>query len=229
MASRRAAERMIAEGRVRVNGVPAQIGQSVDPDRDRVEVDGRPVEGADRRFYILLNKPAGVVTTARDTHGRRTVVDYVRSLEARVFPVGRLDIDVEGALLLTNDGELAHRITHPRYEVEKVYDAWVVGRMKPEALRQLEQGVMLDDGMTAPARAEVVETGPNSTRLRLTLHEGRNREVKRMCAAVGHRVRTLKRIAVGGVELGELPRGQWRHLEAQEVAALRRRTGLDAP
>lgn len=221
VASRRAAERIIAEGRVTVNGRRAGVGESVDPAADRVEVDGKPVRPVEQLVYVLLNKPKGVITSAVDTHWRKTVLDCVARVPHRLFPVGRLDLDVEGALLLTNDGELAYRLTHPRYEVSKVYLAKVKGQVTPEETRRLERGIRLDDGMTAPAKAEVLEAGPRESVLRLTLHEGRKREVKRMCAAVGHPVRSLQRIAFAGLELGALKPGQWRYLKPTEVEALK--------
>ncbi|HRI87461.1 MAG TPA: pseudouridine synthase, partial [Candidatus Hydrogenedentes bacterium] len=176
--------------------------------------------------YILLNKPRGVVTTAKDTHNRRTVLDCLHGMNTRVFPVGRLDFDVEGALLLTNDGELAFRLTHPKYLVEKVYLAWVKGRMTTDTAIALEKGVELEDGMTAPARVQIKSLGENSTLVQLVLTEGRNREVKRMCAHVGHPVSELQRIAIGGVKVKGLRPGEWRELSDAEVRALRKITQL---
>src|SRR5437764_10010232 len=205
VASRRGADELIKAGRVTVNGEPGQLNTFVQS-RDRVAVDGERV-ALQRLAYVLLHKPAGVVTTARDPGGRPTVVDLVPA-EPRVVPVGRLDADTTGALLLTNDGELAHRLAHPRYEVEKVYVADVEGEPSDEALRLLAGGVELEDGRTAPAKAR--RLGPS--RLELTLHEGRNRQVKRMCEAVGHPVRRLHRRAYAGLPLGNLRPGKWRAL-----------------
>lgn len=221
IASRRASENLIRQGRVTVNGTLAGIGCDIDPERDTVCVNGEPVR-REKPVYILFNKPAGVVTTVQDTHDRKTVMDYFRSLEARVFPVGRLDLDVGGVLLLTNDGELAQRLTHPRYEIPKTYVATVKGRVGDDALRKLEAGVPLADGPTAPMRAEVLSRKKDTSRLRLTLHEGRKREVKRMCQAVGHEVRRLRRVQFAGLETGSLRPGQWRWLRREEVARLRR-------
>lgn len=229
VASRRAAEQLIVEGRVRVNGRTAQVGESIDPASDRVEVDGRPVQPEDRKVYILLNKPRGTITSAKDTHGRDTVLDRVSAVGERVFPVGRLDLDVEGALLLTNDGELAFRLTHPSYEVDKVYLAWVKGIVTPETAARLRAGVVLDDGKTAPAKVIVLRSGARATMIQITLHEGRKREVKRMCAAVGHPVRELQRVAFANLRLGELKPGEWRHLTPQEVEKLKHLVGLDSP
>jgi 23S rRNA pseudouridine2605 synthase len=214
VASRRGAEELIHAGRVRVNGERAGLATFVGA-RDQVEVDGRPVE-PEALTYVLLHKPPGVVTTARDPHGRPTVVDLVGH-DRRVVPVGRLDADTTGVLLLTNDGPLAHRLMHPRYEVDKVYEVDVEGEPDREALRRLAQGVELDDGPTAPAR--VRRLGP--ARLELTIHEGRKHQVKRMCAAVGHPVRRLHRSGYAGLTLDGLAAGRWRELGADEVACLR--------
>jgi pseudouridine synthase len=229
VASRRASERLITEGRVTVNGVVAQIGQSVDPAKDRVKVDGKPVKPADTLVYVLLNKPKGTVTSAKDTRNRRTVVDCVKDLKTRVFPVGRLDIDVEGAVLLTNDGELAYRLMHPSHGAPKVYQAWVAGKMTPETAQRIEGGVMLEDGMSAPAKAEILHTTQTSTLVQLTLYEGRNHEVKRLCMAVGHPVKHLKRVAVGNIRIRGLNPGQWRHLTDREVKSLKELVGLATP
>jgi 23S rRNA pseudouridine2605 synthase len=214
LASRRGAEELIRAGRVRVNGEPAGLATFVEAG-DRVEVDGRKVE-PEPLAYVLLHKPAGIVTTARDPHGRPTVVDIVGH-ERRVVPVGRLDVDTTGALLLTNDGELAHRLMHPRYEVDKVYEVEVEGRPDDAALRRLREGVELDDGRTAPAG--VRRLGPS--RLELTLHEGRKHQVKRMCAAVGHPVRRLHRSAYAALTVEGLAPADSRELTAAEVKALR--------
>jgi pseudouridine synthase len=217
VASRRKADELIKAGRVRVNGKPGQLNTFVEA-RDRVEVDGRPV-AKQQLAYLLLHKPAGVVTTARDPGGRPTVVDLVPR-EPRVVPAGRLDADTTGALLLTNDGDLAHRLAHPRYEIDKVYVAEVEGDPTDEALRTLADGVELDDGRTAPAR--VRRLGP--ARIQLTLHEGRKHQVKRMCEAVGHPVRRLHRRAYAGLTLGGLRPGAWRELTRAEVERLQAAT-----
>jgi pseudouridine synthase len=198
---------------VRVNGEVADFATFVGA-RDRVEVNGRAVE-PQALTYVLLHKPAGVVTTARDPHGRPTVVDLIGH-ERRIVPVGRLDADTTGALLLTNDGPLAHRLMHPRYEVDKVYEVEVEGRPGEEALRLLAEGVELDDGVTAPARAR--RLGPS--RVELTIHEGKKHQVKRMCEAVGHPVRRLHRSAYAGLTLDGLDPGDWRELTAAEAKGL---------
>jgi 23S rRNA pseudouridine2605 synthase len=212
--SRRKADELIKSGRVTVNGERGQLNTFVES-RDRVEVDGQTV-APQRLAYVLLHKPAGVVTTARDPRGRPTVVELVEH-PSRVVPVGRLDADTTGVLLLTNDGELAHRLAHPRYRVDKVYEVDVDGEPTEERLRRLREGVELDDGRTSPARAERV--GPN--RLQLVIHEGRKHQVKRMCAAVGLPVRRLHRSRYDGVELGGLSPGSWRELTREEVERVR--------
>jgi len=213
--SRRVCEDLIAAGRVTVNGEVAVLGRRVDPDVDVVEVDGAPVGTKADLVHYLLNKPAGIVTTASDTHGRRTVVGLVPA-EPRVYPVGRLDADTEGLLLLTNDGAWANHIAHPSSGVEKEYLATVVGRVSPGALRQLRDGVELDDGVTAPAVVSQPEPGV----VRLTIHEGRNRQVRRMCEAVGHPVERLVRVRIGPLRDQRLAPGAWRSLTPDEVIAL---------
>jgi 23S rRNA pseudouridine2605 synthase len=219
IASRRRADELIKAGRVRVNGRPGELSTFVCA-ADAVEVDGRPV-ARQRLAYLLLHKPPGVVTTARDPQGRPTVVGLVPA-EPRVVPVGRLDADTTGVLLLTNDGQLAHRLAHPRYEVDKVYEVEVEGDPPETALRQLAEGVELDDGRTAPARARSLGRGL----LELTIHEGRKHQVKRMCEAVGHPARRLHRSRYAGLEVRGLAPGAWRELTTEEVASLRRLVGL---
>lgn len=215
--SRRVVEDMIADGRIRVNGEVAELGRRADPDVDQIEVDGALVGVRPDTVWYLLNKPAGVVTTAADTHGRPVVVDLVPA-EPRVFPVGRLDLETEGLLLLTNDGEVTHRLTHPSYGVEKEYLAHVEGRPGRGALRQLREGVELDDGLTAPAKVSAVEPDV----IRLVIHEGRNRQVRRMCDAVGHPVRRLVRVRIGPITDRSLGPGESRRLAVDEVRALER-------
>ena len=215
--SRRASEALIAAGRVRVNGEVAALGDRADPETDRIEVDGAVLGIRPGLVHYLLNKPAGVVTTASDPQGRPTVVGLVPA-EPRVFPVGRLDADTEGLLLLTNDGELAHRLTHPSFGVDKEYLADVEGRPTRGVLRRLREGVELEDGPTAPAKVSLV----GDRLLRITIHEGRKRQVRRMCDAVGLPVRRLVRVRIGPIADRRLAPGEWRALEPDEVRALER-------
>jgi 23S rRNA pseudouridine2605 synthase len=213
--SRRACEELIVEGRVRVNGERAHLGRRIDPATDTVEVDGVPVGVRPDLVYYLLNKPVGVVTTATDPLGRPTVVELVPP-RPRVFPVGRLDADSEGLLILTNDGELAQRLSHPSFGIDKEYLAHVEGTPSPGAIRRLRQGVELEDGLTAPAKVSSVAPGL----LRVVIHEGRNRQVRRMCAAVGHPVLRLVRTRIGPVTDRRLAPGRWRKLSTAEVRKL---------
>lgn len=217
--SRRACEELIAAGRVTVDGEVAELGRRIDPVTARVALDGVPVVTDPRRVYYLLNKPAGVVTTARDPQGRTTVCDLVPR-DPRVFPVGRLDAETEGLLVLTNDGALAQLLTHPSRGVEKEYLAEVEGVPGPAALRRLREGVDLEDGRTARAIARVVQRGRDTAAIVLVLHEGRKRQVRRMCAAVGHPVRRLVRTRIGSATDPALPPGRWRPLTSPEVRAL---------
>ncbi|MGE5509519.1 MAG: pseudouridine synthase [Chitinophagales bacterium] len=221
VASRRAAEELILSGRVSVNGrIVRELGVKVDPGRDELALDGRPLAQPPRNEYLLLNKPAGVITTARDPQGRPTVLDLVDCPGVRLFPVGRLDADTEGLLLLTNDGELANLLLHPRYHVAKTYEAVVAGRVTGADLTRLERGVVLEDGPTAPARARCLASDGQTSTVELVIREGRKRQVKRMLAAVGHPVLHLRRTAFGPLRLGALAPGQWRRLSEQEVASL---------
>jgi 23S rRNA pseudouridine2605 synthase len=217
LGSRRACEELIAEGRVTVNGEVATLGTRANPDVDAIEVDGARIGVREGLVHYLLNKPVGVVTTASDPQSRPTVVGLVPA-EPRVYPVGRLDADTEGLLVLTNDGDLAHRLTHPSFGIDKEYLADVTGTPSRGALRRLREGVDLEDGPTAPARVSLV--GDHT--LRITIHEGRNRQVRRMCEAVGHPVRRLVRVRIGPLADRRLPPGEWRPLTQAEVRALER-------
>ena len=217
LGSRRVCEELIGEGRVTVDGAVAELGCRVNVESARIEVDGAPVGVRPGLVYYLLNKPAGVVTTTSDPYDRLTVVDLVPD-DPRVFPVGRLDAQTEGLLLLTNDGDLAHRLTHPSFGVDKEYLAEVEGRPSPAAVRRLREGVVLEDGRTAPARAVLVDASV----LRITIHEGRNRQVRRMCEAIGHPVARLVRTRIGPLVDRSLAPGSHRTLVAEEMQALRR-------
>jgi 23S rRNA pseudouridine2605 synthase len=220
LTSRRGADLLVLDGRVAVNGVVVrEPGTQADPDVDDVRLDGRPVRAAEPRRYLLLNKPAGYVTSRHDPEGRAVVTDLVPA-GVRLYPVGRLDVDVEGALLLTNDGALTHRLLHPRYGLPRVYEAEVTGAVGRAALPRWRAGVTLDDGPAVPLDVALLDAGPRESRLRLTFAEGRKHEVKRYCEALGHRVIRLRRVAFGPITLGALPVGAHRALTRKEVAAL---------
>ncbi|MGE3913840.1 MAG: pseudouridine synthase [Chloroflexota bacterium] len=224
VASRRASEEIILAGRVQVNGqVAAELGTTVDPDLDQVTLDGQPVRPPRRQTSIMLNKPTGVVSTASDPQGRKTVLDYVTELQTRLYPVGRLDYDSEGLIVLTDDGDLALQLTHPRHDVEKEYHAFVRGDVTEQVLRQLSGGVELDGRRTAPARFSIIEQREAGTWVRVILHEGRNRQIRRMAAEVGLNIVRLIRVRIGSLRLGDLPSGAWRDLTVAEVAALQRK------
>jgi len=221
IASRRGAERLIEAGRVRVNGrVVTERGAKADPESDRIEVDGHPLPPAQPRAYLLLHKPAGYLTTRVDPRGRATVFALLPDLGVRLHPVGRLDADTEGLLLLTSDGALTYGLTHPRHGVPRVYEAWVEGRIPPGALAALRGGVLLEDGPAVPTEVRLLGHAGGTSRLRVTLTEGRYREVRRMIQAVGLRVRRLVRVGFGPIRLGRLRVGQSRPLTPAEVEAL---------
>jgi 23S rRNA pseudouridine2605 synthase len=227
VASRRACEELIRQGRVTVNGETASLGRSVEPEQDRVELDGKPVQKEQRRTVILLYKPRGVVSTSSDPEGRRTVQDYFREIPERLYNVGRLDLNSEGLLLMTNDGALANRLTHPRYGVEKTYYAVCDGRLTASEAAKLTNGIELEDGVTAPARVDAVRTTQRGdTSFLITIHEGRNRQIRRMLEAVGHRTLRLKRERFGPLSLGTLAPGEWRKLSDEEIKKLENALGL---
>ena len=221
LASRREAERWIEAGRVTVDGRVASLGDKADPACEVVTVDGKPIGRAETLVTLLLNKPVGYVTTMSDPGGRPVVSDLLTDVPQRVVPVGRLDLTTEGLLLMTNDGDLAQRLAHPRFHVEKTYLARVHGLVDAASINRLAGGVKLEDGMTAPARVRLVRTTRTNSWLEITLHEGRNRQVRRMCEALGYTVSRLKRIGYAFLEEGALSTGQYRRLSAQEVERLR--------
>lgn len=219
--SRRAAEQMILEGKVRVGGkTVTELGTKINPDKDKVFVDGKPIREESKKYYIMLNKPTGYVTTAKDQFDRKTVLDLVQDLDARLYPVGRLDYDSEGLLFLSNDGDFTYRLTHPKSEVSKKYKVLVAGNVLLENVRILRSGVVIDGKKTAPCRVEITGQKENSTELTFVISEGRNRQIRKMCDAVGHDVIKLKRVAIGNVMLGNLPKGKWRHLTEGELKLL---------
>ncbi len=221
--SRRAAEEALRAGRVSVNGQRAQLGDRADAQADRICLDGQPLPAAPRRLYIVLNKPRGYVTSLRDEKGRHTVDELVQDLEERLYPVGRLDLDSEGLLLMTNDGDFANRIMHPSQEVEKVYRTWVSGEEIRAKAAELRRPMRIDGHTLRPAVVEIERCEANTATLLITIHEGRNRQVRKMCQSVGLRVTRLCRIREGAVSLGKLPLGKWRYLSEAELRALGRR------
>lgn len=227
LASRRKAEDWIRSGRVKVNGqVVTALGVKVNPARDTIEVDGTPLR-PEKLVYIMLHKPEGYVTTLRDPQGRPTVIDLLHGIPQRLFPVGRLDYNTRGLLLLTNDGALAHRLAHPSYEVVKVYQARLRGSITDEAIRRLREGVRLVDGMTAPAAVRLLSRKGGTSRIEIGIREGRNRQVRRMLAAVGFPVVELVRVRFGPLELGDLPEGKFRRLQENEVTTLKRMVSIE--
>jgi len=223
VASRRKAENYIAAGRVTVNGVTARLGDKADPATDEILLDGLPINQPADAVYLMLHKPERVMTTAHDPQGRTTILDLLPA-GTRCFPVGRLDYDTAGLLLLTSDGDLAYRLTHPKHEVKKTYAAHITGVPTPAALAAFRRGILLDGQPTAPCDIQIIRTGktqrqPN-TLVHITLHEGRNRQVRKMCEAIGHPVLRLKRISVGGLVLGNLAKGAWRNLSEEEIRLL---------
>jgi len=228
VASRRNADLLLTQGRVAVNGqVVSTPGLMVDEEADEVRLDDQVIRPVDQKEYIVLNKPAGYLTSLSDPHHRKTVVTLLGGLGRRVYPVGRLDLDTEGTLLLTNDGELAHRLTHPKYAITRVYQARVAGAVEDQKLAMFAKGIRLPDGNIGKADAVRLESGDRFTDLKLELKEGRNREVKHLCRAVGHPVLRLVRVSFAGITCDGLALGQWRRLDPQEIGRLRGLVGLD--
>jgi 23S rRNA pseudouridine2605 synthase len=228
VASRRGADRIVVSGRVRINGrTVREHGVTVDPDSDCVEVDGHRVRLPEQATYIIVNKPIGYVVTMNDPQGRKTVAEFVPRSLAGVIPVGRLDVDTDGLLIMTNDGELAHRVSHPSFELDKVYEVLVGGVLSEKSVRRLERGISLDGTVTAPATIDSVSTSHNRSTCRITIHEGRKRQIRRMFEAAGHSVRSLRRVRIGPIELGDLKPGHSRSLTERELQVLREAVELD--
>lgn len=222
VASRRASEQYILDGRVKVNGaLVTELGTKVKKS-DKVEVDGEEISLVKKKYYIMLNKPAGYVTTASDEFGRKTVFDLTADIKDRLFPIGRLDADTEGLLILTNDGDFTYKVSHPSHNIEKVYHAYISGVLTRAEADILRRGVEIDGRYTAPAKISVVDAAKNSCIVEVRIHEGRNRQVRKMLDAVGHRVLELKRVAIGNVTVGNLPLGKWRHLTEAEINILQK-------
>jgi 23S rRNA pseudouridine2605 synthase len=211
---------MVFEGRVKVNGNVIRRIVLIDPEYDIVEVDGKIVTAEEKKVYIMLNKPVGVITSANDQFGRKTVLDLI-DIEERVFPIGRLDYDTSGLLLLTNDGEIANKVMHPSNEIEKVYIAEVEGVPTIDEMNRFMNGLKIEDYITAPAKIKVLKNMGNRSVVEITIYEGRNRQVRKMCESIGHKVRKLNRIRIGKISLGKLNQGQWRYLTAEEIDYLK--------
>lgn len=228
VASRRACETIIESGRVLVNGVPASLGQSVDPETDRVTLDGKLLSMQKKHVVVMLYKPRGVVSTSEDEKGRKTVQEYVKELPYRLYNVGRLDLNSEGLLLLTNDGELANQLMHPRYGVSKTYRVVCDGTLSATEIALLTNGVELEDGLTAPAKiTNIRRSTTGGTAFSITIHEGRNRQIRRMLEAIGHKTLRLKREAYGPLQLGSMKPGEWRILNEPELDALKKQIKSD--
>jgi len=222
--SRRAAEKEIELGRFKVNGINATTGQIISPDKDRVTYKGRLIGSKefDRKIYIMLNKPRGYVTTLSDEKSRKCVAELVEDVGARVYPIGRLDMDSEGLLLFTNDGELANKLTHPRHRIPKIYHVKVKGEITPEQLKKLNRSMVIDDYEILPVETTIVTRRDNYSVLRMELYEGRNRQIRKMCEAVELEITKLQRVAIGNLKLGDLTPGAWRHLTKTQVEYLKK-------
>lgn len=226
VASRRRSEELILQGRVEVNGKVVTVPGTKINGTEIIKVDGRIIKPEKNKVYVLLNKPVGYISTARDQFDRKTVIDLVSNVKERIYPVGRLDYDTSGLILLTNDGELANRMTHPKHEVPKVYRAIINGALSNDEISKLQSGVIIEDYMTAPATVRVINKDEKNSTVEITIHEGRNRQVRKMFEAVGHVVLRLKRIAIGPITIDGLEEGKWRRLDQKELTALKKLTGI---
>ena len=222
VASRRKCEEMIAAGKVKVNGrFITEQGCKVDIEKDIIEVDGKILKSLDDKLYIILNKPVGCITSVKDQFGRPTVLDLLNGISIRVFPIGRLDYDTEGLILLTNDGDLTYKITHPKHNIDKTYRALVRGEVNQKDVMNFVMGIEIEDYVTAPAKLEIVKYSKGKSIIDITIHEGKNRQVRKMCSAMGHEVIRLKRIRIGEIGLGNLKIGEWRYLSNSEIKYLK--------
>lgn len=222
VASRRKCEEIIATGRVKVNGnLITEPGCKVDKEKDLIEVDGRIIKCSESKVYILLNKPVGYITSAKDQFGRPTVLDLIKGVSLRVFPIGRLDYDTEGLLLLTNDGDLTYKITHPKHNIEKTYRALLRGKAGEDAIQKFKDGIPIENYITSPAKLEIIRYAKGNSIVDITIHEGKNRQVRKMCDAIGHEVIKLRRIQIGKIGLGSLKIGEWRYLSDSEIKYLK--------
>ena len=222
--SRRAAEKEIKAGKIKVNGMPAELGQKISPDKDRVTYKGKLVSAkvSNRKVYIMLNKPRGYVTTLSDDKSRKCVADLIKDVETRVYPIGRLDMDSEGLLLFTNDGELANKLTHPKHRIPKIYHVKVKGEITPEQLKKLKSPMVIDDYEILPVDCQIVTRRDNFTVIRMELYEGRNRQIRKMCEQTELEITKLQRVAIGNIKLGDLTPGTWRHLTKTQIEYLKK-------
>lgn len=225
--SRRAAEKFILDGRVSVDGkIISELGTKADLQKNKIFVDGKELQFVEKKIYIILNKPRGYITTAKDDRGRKTVLDLVSEIDARIYPIGRLDYDSEGLLILTNDGDLMNKLLHPKFKIAKTYRVKIVGKISAEKISKLSEGIELEDGLTLPAKISLLDAGKNFSTVEITICEGRNRQIRRMFAAVGHEVIFLRRIKFAGLTLKNIPVGKFRNLTEQEILSLQKQVGI---
>ena len=226
IASRRKSEEMIAMGRVEVDGQVVTVPGTKITGKEVIKVDGRIIKQEQRKVYVLLNKPVGYISTAKDQFSRKTVLDLIDTVKERIYPVGRLDYDTSGLMLLTNDGELANRLTHPKHEMQKVYRAMIDGSLKEEDIKSFQDGIVIEDYTTAPAQVKIIEAAKKGSIIEVTIHEGRNRQVRKMFEALGHVVLRLKRVAIGPLSIDGLDEGKWRYLSKKEIEEVKKKAGL---
>lgn len=226
VASRRKCEELIALGRVEVNGQTVTVPGTKIDGSEVIKVDGREIKQEQKKVYILLNKPVGYISTAKDQFSRKTVLDLVDTVKERIYPVGRLDYDTSGLIMLTNDGELANRLTHPKHEIQKVYRVMISGNLKEEDIKSFQDGIAIEEYTTAPAKVSVIETSKRDSIIEITIHEGKNRQIRKMFEALGYVVLRLKRVAIGSITIEGLEEGKWRYLSKKEIESLKKTAGL---